>query len=130
VKRLHPRIFDREATAAMGFLDHRSYVRKLKQFRFGKDMETLRRSAFERSKGFCEQRINGVLGARCQRNISWETLELDHQPSLAQGGDDSLEGVVASCRRCHQRRHNRQVKSDRAEHLGKQVSLDKPKELA
>jgi len=113
VKRLHPRIIDREATAAAGFADNRSYIRKGKTFLFGDDMTELRRDVFERSKGFCEQRVNGILGGRCQRNISWETMELDHQPSLAQGGDDTPEGTVASCRRCHQQRHNRQVKSDR-----------------
>lgn len=114
-KRLHPRVFDREATAAAGFLDKRSYIRKGKEFRFGEDMKALRIYVFTRSRGFCEQKINGVLGHRCQRNISWETFELDHQPSLAQGGDDTPEGTVASCRRCHVARHGRVILSDRAD---------------
>lgn len=121
MKRLHPRIFDREATAAAGFADKRSYIRSGKEFRFGEDMTRLRQYVFERSRGYCEQRVNGVLGGRCQRNISWETMELDHQPSLAQGGDDTPEGTVASCRRCHCARHNRQVKSDRAERRAEPV---------
>lgn len=108
MKRRKPQIIDREATAAAGFLDKRSYIRKGKRFLFGLDMRRLRIIVFERSRGFCEQRIRGVLGGQCNRNISWETMELDHQPSLAQGGDDSLNGVVASCRRCHRKRHNRE----------------------
>lgn len=110
MKRRKPQIIDREATAAAGFLDKRSYIRKGKRFLFGEDMKALRILAFTRSKGFCEQRLRGVLGGQCNRNISWETMELDHQPSLAQGGDDSLEGVVASCKRCHVSRHNRVTK--------------------
>jgi hypothetical protein len=116
MKRLHPRIFDREATAAAGFLDPRSYIRKGKRFVFGEDMKALRIYVFTRSHGFCEQKLRGVLHGRCQRNISWETMELDHQPSLAQGGDDSPEGTVASCRRCHVARHGRVIRSDRKEH--------------
>jgi len=113
MKRLHPRIFDREATAAAGFLDPRSYIRNGKRFCFGEDMKALRIYVFTRSRGFCEQRLRGMLGGHCQRNISWETMELDHQPSLAQGGDDSPEGVVASCRRCHVARHGRVIQSDK-----------------
>lgn len=116
MKRRKPQLFDRAATEAAGFADPRSYIRRLKDgtgvqtFRFGLDMAELRKMAFERSRGYCEQQINGLLGHRCQRNISWETFELDHQPSLSHGGDDSLEGVVASCARCHVNRHNRVTK--------------------
>lgn len=107
MKRRKPLTIDYEATAAAGFLDPRSYIRKGKTFLFGQDMTELRMRAFERSVGFCEQPLRGVLHSRCQRNISWETMELGHQPSLGQGGDDTLEGVVASCRRCHVTRHGR-----------------------
>jgi len=110
MKRLHPTFFDREATAAAGFSDRRSYIRRGKRYLFGEDMKHLRAKVFERSKGYCEQRVNGILSGRCERNISWETMELDHQPSLAQGGDDSMEGTVASCRRCHLQRHGRNVR--------------------
>lgn len=77
-------------------------------FRFGEDMVALRRHKFEESKGFCQMPVNGFTnGVRCNRNISWETFELDHNPSLAHGGDDSMEGTRAICRRCHVARHNR-----------------------
>jgi len=106
---------DEAATAAAGFLDPRSYAKRAKDgetqyYRFGQDMHDLRMDAFERSKGYCEMPIHGVTGVRCSRNISWDTFELDHNPSLAQGGDDSLEGVRAICRRCHVARHNRITK--------------------
>jgi hypothetical protein len=113
-------LFDKEATDAAGFLDNRSYIKRSRDgnnltFRFGEDMGLLRRRVFERSRGFCEMPVNGfTAGIRCQRNISWETMELDHNPSLAQGGDDSLEGTRAICRRCHTMRHNRITKFGRA----------------
>lgn len=113
VKRRKPQMIDREATAAAGFLDSRSYVKRAKDgemqsYRFGDDMRLLRAAVFERSKGYCEMPVNGFTnGARCNRNMSWETMELDHNPSLAHGGDDSMEGTRAICRRCHVARHNR-----------------------
>lgn len=116
MKRRKPQLIDREATAAAGFLDPRSYIKRSKDgeslcFLFGADMEALRRLAFERSKFHCEMPINGYsTGIRCNRNIDWATMELDHNPSLAQGGDDSLEGVRCICRRCHLARHNRVTK--------------------
>lgn len=116
MKRRKPHLFDREATEAAGFVDPRSYIRRSKDggtplvFRFGLDMNELRKMAFERSRGFCEQLINGLLGHRCQRNVSWETGELHHSPPLSAGGDDSLESVRFVCRRCHVNSHNRITK--------------------
>ena len=107
MKRLHPMRIDVEATQAFGFKDKRSYIRKGKIFRFGEDMTELRKQVFERSRGFCEMPINGVLSGRCQRNISWETGEMHHRPTLAQGGDDTPEGVLMICRRCHVAAHGR-----------------------
>jgi 5-methylcytosine-specific restriction endonuclease McrA len=107
---------DEAATAAANFLNPDSYVKRAKDgelqyYRFGDDMRVLRVAAFERSGGYCEMPVRGYAnGVRCNRNISWETMELDHNPSLAQGGDDSLEGVRAICRRCHVVRHNRVTK--------------------
>ena len=105
---------DKEATAA-AYADGRFHDKKKRSYirpdgriyRFGVDIEPLRRLAFERSKGFCEMRIRGILGGQCQRNISWETMEMHHEPPKSRGGDDSLEGVLASCRRCHISRHGR-----------------------
>lgn len=135
VKRRKPYLWDKEATAAAGFLDERSYIKRTKDgelrcYRFGEDMTRLRVQAFNRAGGaaeyylvngyrevvlhhdhaYCEMPIRGVTGVRCNRNISWETMELDHNPSLANDGDDSLEGVRAICRRCHICRHNRITK--------------------
>jgi len=116
MKRRRPMFKDDAATAAAGFLDENSYVKRAKDgelqyYRFGLDMTALRKLAFERSKGYCEMPVNGYTGGlRCNRNIDWETFELDHNPSLAQGGDDSPEGVRAICRRCHVCRHNRTTK--------------------
>jgi hypothetical protein len=115
VKRRRPKVIDREATAAAGFLDWRSYIKRSKDgetltFLFGLDMGGLRKRIFERSKGFCEMPVRGVTGHRCNRNIDWLTMELDHNPSLAFGGDDSEEGTRAICRRCHVARHNRITK--------------------
>jgi hypothetical protein len=107
---------DESMTAAAGFVDPRSYVKRAKDgelqyYRFGLDMTALREAAFGRSKGFCEMPVRGYInGVRCNRCITWETFELDHNPSLAQGGDDSLEGVRAICGRCHVVRHNRVTK--------------------
>lgn len=110
MKRRKPQIIDREATAGAGFLDPRSYIRKGKQFLFGVDMQRLRERVFERSKGYCEQRVNGIPGGRCQRNISWEMGDLHHEPSLNNGGDDSLEGVLFVCKKCHESRHGRTLR--------------------
>jgi hypothetical protein len=98
---------------AAGFKDKQSYIRRGKQYRFGIDMGTLRTYVFERSRGYCEMRVNGILGGRCQRNISLETMELHHEPPKSQGGDDSPEGTLASCRRCHVARHGRIIQSDK-----------------
>jgi 5-methylcytosine-specific restriction endonuclease McrA len=114
MKRRKPGFIDKEATAAAYFLDPRSYIRRGKQYRFGWDVYTLRTAVFERSKGFCEMRINGILGHRCQRNISFETMEMHHEPPLSQGGDDSLEGCLASCARCHVARHGRTIRRAKA----------------
>jgi hypothetical protein len=119
VKRKHPQLIDHEATALAGFRDPRSYVKRSKAgnlltFLFGLDMAALRQKVFERSRGCCEMRLRGVLGGRCQRNIAWETMELHHEPSLGQGGCDTEEGTLASCRRCHHARHL-MIRSDRAE---------------
>jgi hypothetical protein len=114
MKRRKPQHIDVEATQAAGFLDPRSYIRRGKVFRFGLDMEALRQAVFNRSRGYCEMRIRGMLGHRCNRNISWETFELHHEPSLGQGGCDTLEGTMASCRRCHHARHL-MVRSDKRE---------------
>jgi hypothetical protein len=121
MKRRKPQLIDKEATALAKFKDPRSYCKRNRigdtlTFRFGEDMADLRRKVFMRSRGFCEMPMNGYqTGIRCQRNIGWETFELDHNPSLAQGGDDSEEGTRAICRRCHIAKHNRSVRSDRAD---------------
>ena len=107
MKRRKPGFIDKEATAAAHFLDPRSYCRRGKQYRFGLDLTQLRSDVFLRSRGFCEMRVNGILGHRCQRNIDFSTMEMHHEPPLSQGGDDSLEGCFASCRRCHVARHGR-----------------------
>lgn len=126
MKRRKPQLIDREATAAAEFLDRRSYIKRSRKtgesltFLFGEDMTALRKRVFERSRGYCEMPIAGYAGGlRCQRNITWETAELDHNPSLAQGGDDTEEGTRIICRRCHLARHNRSVRSDRGERRAK-----------
>jgi hypothetical protein len=115
MKRRKPMLFDREATATAGFLDPLSYCKRSKDgemqtFLFGRDMAELRRRVFERSRGYCEVPIHGIQNGRCQRCITWETMELHHSPTRAQGGDDSEESTMASCKRCHIAVHNRQTR--------------------
>ena len=116
MKRRKPQLFDRAAADAAGFADPRSYIRRTKDgsgmqvFRFGDDMAKLRLMAFERSRGFCEMPINGLLGRRCQRSVDWTTGELHHSPALSSGGDDSLESVKFICKQCHVNSHNRVTK--------------------
>lgn len=116
MRRRKPQLFDSAATQAAGFQDPRSYIRRSKDsgallvYRFGLDMAELRKMAFERSRGYCEMPINGLLGHRCQRNVSWETGELHHSPALSSGGDDSLESVKFICKQCHVNSHNRVTK--------------------
>lgn len=113
MKRRNPQLIDREATAAAGFLDPRSYIKRGRDgvdrtFLFGEDMTALRRKVFERCRNHCEMPVNGYsTGIRCNRNIDWATSEMHHSPSLFQGGDDSLEGVLMICRRCHVAAHHR-----------------------
>jgi 5-methylcytosine-specific restriction endonuclease McrA len=110
VKRRKPGFIDKEATAAACFLDPRSYIRRGKQYRFGEDMKALRILVFTRSNGHCEMRTSGILSPTCQWNIRFETMEMHHEPPLSQGGDDSLEGCLASCRKCHIARHGRTIR--------------------
>jgi 5-methylcytosine-specific restriction endonuclease McrA len=99
---------DREKTAAQKFADPRSWChRDGREFLFGQDMSNRRHEVWLRSKGFCEMPIRGVLGGYCNCNISWETFELHHRTSRANGGDEAMENLVASCRRCHVHHHNR-----------------------
>jgi hypothetical protein len=112
MKRTHPGIIDKEATVAAGFTDPRSYIRQGKTYLFGADMHALRQRVFDRSRGYCEMRSQGV---GCQSRITWETMELHHQPTRAQGGDDSEGATKASCRRCHSAFHARNIRSDKAE---------------
>jgi hypothetical protein len=107
MKRRNPMFKDEEATAAAHFLDKRSYVRRGKQYRFGDDMALLRAIVFTRCGGFCEMPVRGILSLRCHRNIDFSTMELHHEPPLSRDGDDSPEGCLASCRRCHVARHGR-----------------------
>jgi hypothetical protein len=115
MRRRLPGFYDTAATELAGFLDPRSYIRRNKEYRFGKDMERLRNEAFARSRGFCEMRINGILGGFCQRPVTLEFCELHHEPPLSQGGDDSIDGVLISCKNCHIARHGRVIRSDKAE---------------
>lgn len=116
MKRRRPQLIDREATAAASFSDPRSYIKRSKDgetltFLFGDDMTALRRRKFIESKGLCQMPVRGFTnGSRCNRSVTWETAELDHNPSLAQGGDDSEAGTRIICRRCHIARHNRVTK--------------------
>jgi 5-methylcytosine-specific restriction endonuclease McrA len=116
MKRRHPQIIDREATAVAQFKDKASYIRRGKFYLFGLDLLALRTAVFERSKGFCEMPIRGVTEHRCNRNIFWETMEMHHEPPLSKGGQDHIDTVVASCQRCHVARHGRVIRSDRAKH--------------
>lgn len=132
MKRRKPYLFDHEATAAAGFMDPNSYIKRTKDgelhtFLFGADMTALRVKVFNRAGGaaelftvngrwevlvhkdsaFCEMKIHGVLGHRCNRNVSWQTCELHHEPPKSQGGYDSPESTLLSCHRCQVVRHNR-----------------------
>lgn len=96
------------ATKAKKFLDKRSYVTMGgKTYLFGKDVERLRRECYERSVGYCEMKDGN--GARCRRALLWDTFEMHHEPPLSKGGWDHLDGVLASCKRCHVNSHGRLI---------------------
>lgn len=87
---------------------------------YGKAKEARRREIFERSGGRCEESQvlcefptwsieNGVVMRnvvlRCNRPITWESMEWSHNRHGA-NKDDSMSGGIASCRECHDRRHH------------------------
>ncbi|WP_436606583.1 HNH endonuclease [Sorangium sp. So ce1036] len=49
-------------------------------------------------------------------------LELHHVLPLADGGADTVENAVALCPNCHRRLHHAEDRSERREHLYRQVS--------
>jgi 5-methylcytosine-specific restriction endonuclease McrA len=118
VKRRNPMFKDTEATDAAEFKDQASYIRRGKFYLFGLDLLALREAVFKRSEGFCEMSIRGITDQRCNRNISFETMEMHHEPPKSKGGHDHIDLVVASCRRCHIARHGRTVRSDKADNRG------------
>jgi hypothetical protein len=81
----------------------------------GEAKKELRRRAFERSGGKCEAmrqepgavmyfRGEGTLlyrEIRCNKPITWESMELSHNRHAANKSDE-LGKVIASCRECHQ----------------------------
>jgi len=67
-------------------------------------MKQLRQSAFFRSKGQCE---NEVDGKRCPKRISWGTFQLAHLISRGRGGSDVLVNVLAVDQECHAAEHRR-----------------------
>jgi len=112
--------FDATATAEAMFTDKRSYCKRAKdgemlQYRFGDDVTQLRRQAFDRSQGFCESPRSGFNGKRCGTPITWESSEMHHSPSLGQGGDDSLGGVLMICKPCHVASHGRTTRFGRGQ---------------
>jgi 5-methylcytosine-specific restriction endonuclease McrA len=113
MKRVNPMFKDETATAAARFADKRSYIRRGRRYLFGADMKFLREAVYQRSEGYCEMPLSGIIGI-CQRNIDRETMELHHEPPLSQGGDDSLDGCLASCARCHVARHGRTIRKVKA----------------
>jgi 5-methylcytosine-specific restriction endonuclease McrA len=64
----------------------------------GPEMRNLRRSAFMRSAGRCE---NAPSDERCPKFISWWTGELAHMIDRGKGGSDSIDNVLFTCQRCH-----------------------------
>ena len=61
-------------------------------------MGKLRQDAFARSRGFCE---NSIDGKRCKTRISWGDFHLAHIISRGRGGSDDLTNVLAACQPCH-----------------------------
>ena len=69
----------------------------------GEAMTDLRRQAFERSGGKCEFGIPGasLLFNRCNRPITWKSMELSHDRH-GPNKSDTLATVKAVCHECHQ----------------------------
>jgi len=67
-------------------------------------MKQLRQSAFFRSKGQCE---NEVDGQRCPKRITWGSFHLAHIVSRGRGGSDVLSNVLAVDPECHAAEHRK-----------------------
>jgi hypothetical protein len=81
---------------------------------YGKAKEARRRAIFERSAGFCEEMVPSgpehywlAPGekVRCFTPIRWESFHWSHMRHAA-NKDDSMDGGIASCEKCHINRHN------------------------
>ena len=65
----------------------------------GKDMRELRKQAFERCEGYCEN-------PQCKTRIFEQTAQLHHVRHKSLGGSDVLENVQMLCKPCHMKAHN------------------------
>lgn len=98
---------DAEATAAMKYLDRRSYrLLDGREFVFGKDSSKRRQEIYERDMGMCQIKLPHV----CPGRVLYLGGEWHHVKPKWKGGDDSLANGVWSCRRGHEAAHNRQPK--------------------
>lgn len=64
----------------------------------GREMAQLRQDCFVRSRGFCE---NSIDGKRCLTRVNWVTGHLAHIQSRGRGGSDSKENCLFVCVPCH-----------------------------
>lgn len=64
----------------------------------GQEMKALRREAFARSEGRCE---NDIEGQRCPTRITWLFSNLAHLVGRGRGGSDELSNVLMTCPKCH-----------------------------
>ena len=106
----NPHKIDREASKAAHFLSRYSYVSLRIHpesdpphqciYLAGDDVAGARRACFESDNWRC---------VNCQRCISWETGEMDHGGKTKVQRCSCPENLSTKCRRCHNRKHNRQV---------------------
>src|SRR5258708_4575711 len=110
---------DKEATRARHFFDARSYIAPDgREILYGKDWEARKIELHIRSNGWCERFTIWRKG-----HDAWclgRGEEPHHIIQRSKGRDDRLENLANLSHACHSAEDPRKVRSDRAEHLGKQ----------
>lgn len=66
----------------------------------GKDMESLRQAAYDRSMGLCEMKLKG-----CEKYAGWISGNLAHVRTKRNNGD-TIDNVLWACAHCHIQSHN------------------------
>lgn len=72
---------------------------------YGKQRKDLRTRVFERSRGYCEAKLDGCLG---YASIAWGHMA--HVKSVGSGGPDEIGNVLWSCTKCHSKSHTEGIR--------------------